>query len=161
MLNHYETAFILSPVLSVDQAKEVVAKIKDLLVANGAELINEEHWGLRKLAYPIKGKTMGFYIILQFDAEPTFVNTLETAYRRDERIIRFLTFRLDKYAFEYAERRRNKVNASEEAKAEEPVAEEVVETVVEEVVVEAPVEEAPVEEAPAAEEVEQVENKED
>lgn len=157
MLNHYETAFILSPVLSEDQAKEVVVKIKDLLVANGAELINEEHWGLRKLAYPIKGKTMGFYIILQFDAEPTFVNTLETAYRRDERIIRFLTFRLDKYAFEYAERRRNKVNAP--AAKEEPAA-EVVEEVVEEVVVEAPVEEAPVE-AVAEEVVEPVENKEE
>lgn len=147
MLNHYETAFILNPVLSVDQTKEVVEKVKSLLVANGAEILNEENWGLRKLAYPIKGKTMGFYIILQFDAEPSIVNTLETAYRRDERVIRFLTFRLDKYAFEYAERRRNKT-AEPEVKAEEPAVVE--QTVVEEVVVEAP-----------AEAVEPIENKED
>ncbi len=160
MLNHYETAFILNPVLSEDQTKEVVEKVKSLLVANGAEILNEEQWGLRKLAYPIKGKTMGFYIILQFDAEPTIVNILETQYRRDERVIRFLTFRLDKYAFEYAERRRNKVSAPAE-KAEEPVVEEVVaEAPVEEAVAEAPVEEA-VAEAPAEEVVEPVENKED
>ena len=156
MLNHYETAFILNPVLSEDQTKEVVEKVKSLLVANGAEILNEEQWGLRKLAYPIKGKTMGFYIILQFDAEPMIVNILETQYRRDERVIRFLTFRLDKYAFEYAERRRNKFNAPAE-KAEEPKAEETVEEpVVEEVVVE----EAVVE-VPAADVVEPVENKED
>ena len=146
MLNHYETAFILNPVLSEDQTKEVVGKFKSLLEANGAELLNEEQWGLRKLAYPIKGKTMGFYIILQFDAEPAFVNTLETAYRRDERVIRFLTFRLYKYAFEYAERRRNKVSAPEAPKAE------VVEHAV---VIEEPVVEQPVEDA------EPVENKED
>lgn len=120
MLNHYETTFILNPVLSVDQTKEVVEKFKTLLTDNGAEILNEEQWGLRKLAYPINSKTMGFYIILQFDAEPTMVNTLETAYRRDERVIRFLTFRLDKYAFEYAERRRNKVAAPEAPKAQEP-----------------------------------------
>lgn len=145
MLNHYETAFILNPVLSTDQTKEVVEKFKSLLVANGAEILNEEQWGLRKLAYPIKGKTMGFYIILQFDAEPTIVNTLETAYRRDERVIRFLTFRLDKYAFEYAERRRNKATAPEAPKAEEPKV--------------APVVEEPIEEAPEV--VEPEENKED
>ena len=125
MLNHYETTFILNPVLSEDQTKEVVGKIKDLLTNGGAEILNEEQWGLRKLAYPIKGKTMGFYIVLQFDAEPTMVNTLETAYRRDERVIRFLTFRLDKYAFEYAEKRRNKFSAPAEQKAE-VVEEEVV-----------------------------------
>ncbi|MBR3565686.1 MAG: 30S ribosomal protein S6 [Paludibacteraceae bacterium] len=125
MLNHYETTFILNPVLSEDQTKEVVGKIKDLLTNGGAKILNEEQWGLRKLAYPIKGKTMGFYIVLQFDAEPTMVNTLETAYRRDERVIRFLTFRLDKYAFEYAEKRRNKFSAPAEQKAE-VVEEEVV-----------------------------------
>lgn len=127
MLNHYETTFILNPVLSEDQTKEVVGKIKDLLTNGGAEILNEEQWGLRKLAYPIKGKTMGFYIVLQFDAEPTMVNTLETAYRRDERVIRFLTFRLDKYAFEYAEKRRNKFSAPAEQKAEVVVEEVVVE----------------------------------
>ncbi len=86
--------------------KEAVAKFKDYLVANGAEIVNEEEWGLKKLAYPIQKKSTGFYCLLEFKGEPTIVKKLETAYRRDERVIRFLTFRLDKYAVEYAEKRR-------------------------------------------------------
>ncbi|MBQ7448885.1 MAG: 30S ribosomal protein S6 [Paludibacteraceae bacterium] len=107
MANHYETAFILTPVLSEPQMKEAVEKFENLLKENGAEILNHEEWGLKRLAYTIAGKSTGFYALLQFDAEPSVVATLETAYRRDERVLRFLTFRLDKYAFEYAEKRRN------------------------------------------------------
>lgn len=107
MLNHYEAAFILTPVLSDQQMKEAVDKFENLLKNNKAEILNREEWGLKKLAYPIAGKTTGFYALLQFDVEPDFISTLETEFRRDERVIRFLTFRLDKYAFEYAEKRRN------------------------------------------------------
>lgn len=114
MLNHYETAFILTPVLSEQQMKEAVDKFEKILTDNGAAILNREEWGLKKLAYPIKGKTTGFYALLQFDVEPAVVATLETAYRRDERVIRFLTFRLDKYAFEYAEKRRNAHNKKED-----------------------------------------------
>ena len=106
-MNCYETVFILTPVLSDEQMKEAVGKFKDLLVQNGAEIVNEEEWGLRKLAYPIQKKSTGFYCLLEFKAEPTIVKKLDVAYRRDERVIRFLTFRLDKYAQEYAVKRRN------------------------------------------------------
>jgi small subunit ribosomal protein S6 len=87
--------------------KEAVEKFKDVLGQNGAEIVNEETWGLRKLAYPIQKKSTGFYCLLEFKGEPTIVKKLEVAFRRDERVIRFLTFRLDKYAQEYAEKRRN------------------------------------------------------
>jgi len=107
MLNHYETVFILTPVLSDLQMKEAVEKFKTILQENGATITNEENWGLRKLAYPIKKKSSGFYCLLQFDAEPSVVAVLETNYRRDERVIRYLTTRLDKYAYEYAEKRKN------------------------------------------------------
>ena len=106
-MNSYETVFILTPVLSDDQMKEAVEKFKGVLQSNGAEVVNEETWGLRKLAYPIQKKSTGFYCLLEFNGEPTIVKQLETAFRRDERVIRFLTFRLDKYAKEYAEKRRN------------------------------------------------------
>ena len=102
MMNHYETAFILTPVLSDVQMKEAVEKFKGFLVANGAEIENEELWGLKKLAYPIQKKSTGFYSLLQFKAEPSMVAKLELQFRRDERVLRFLTFRLDKYALEYA-----------------------------------------------------------
>ena len=115
MLNHYETVFILTPVLSDAQMKEAVSKFKEFLESEGAQILHEENWGLRKLAYPIEKKSTGFYQLIQFDANPELISKLEINFRRDERIIRFLTFRLDKYAFEYAEKRRKlKSNVKED-----------------------------------------------
>ncbi|MCR4810576.1 MAG: 30S ribosomal protein S6 [Prevotella sp.] len=107
-MNQYETVFILTPVLSDDQTKETVAKFKTLLTDNGAEIVSEEAWGLKKLAYQIEKKTSGFFFLIEFKAEPEVIKTLETAYRRDEKVIRFQTVKLDKYAIEYAEKRRKK-----------------------------------------------------
>ncbi|MGN0061947.1 MAG: 30S ribosomal protein S6 [Alloprevotella sp.] len=107
-MNQYETVFILTPVLSDVQMKETVEKFKNLLIANGAEIVNEENWGLKKMAYPIEKKSTGFYSLLEFKAEPTVVEKLEIGYRRDERVIRFITVKLDKFAAQYAEKRRNK-----------------------------------------------------
>lgn len=106
-MNHYETVFILTPVLSDVQMKEAVEKFSKVLTDNGATIVNTEEWGLRKLAYPIAKKSTGFYTLIEFDADPQSIKKLETAYRRDERVIRFLTFRLDKYAAEYAAKRRS------------------------------------------------------
>ena len=114
-MNHYETVFILTPVLSDEQMKEAVAKFKKLLTDNGGEILNEEAWGLKKMAYAIDKKSTGFYCLLEFKAEPTIVNTLEIGYRRDERIIRFITVKLDKYAAEYAIKRKNKYAKKQEA----------------------------------------------
>jgi small subunit ribosomal protein S6 len=108
MLNHYETVFIATPVLSDAQMKEAVQKFKDLIVGEGGEIVYEEDWGLRKLAYPIQKKTTGFYYLIEFKANATFIAKFETEYRRDERVIRFLTFALDKHAIEYSAKRRNK-----------------------------------------------------
>ncbi len=122
-MNHYETVFILTPVLSDAQMKEAVDKFKAVLAENNATIVNEENWGLRKLAYPIQHKTTGFYTLIEFDAEPNVVKKLEIAFRRDEKVIRFLTFRLDKYAAEYAVKRRSlkgaKVNATNNEEAKE------------------------------------------
>ncbi|MBO7278513.1 MAG: 30S ribosomal protein S6 [Bacteroidales bacterium] len=106
MLKQYETVFIATPVLSEAQMKEAVEKFRDLIVADGGEIVHEEDWGLRKLAYPIQKKTTGFYHLIEFKAEPAFIAKFETEYRRDERIIRFLTFAMDKHSIAYAERRR-------------------------------------------------------
>ena len=107
-MNYYETFFILTPVLSDEQMKETVAKFKKLLTDKGAEILNEEAWGLKKMAYAIEKKSTGFYCLLEFKAEPSIVNTLETGFRRDEKVIRFMTVKLDKYAAAYAEKRRAK-----------------------------------------------------
>ena len=111
----YETVFILTPVLSDEQTKETVAKFKKLLTDNGAEILNEEAWGLKKLAYQMEKKTSGFYFLVEFKAEPTVIKTFETGLRRDEKVIRFMTVKLEKYAAQYAEKRRNKNVKKEEA----------------------------------------------
>jgi len=123
-MKNYETVFILNPVLSEDQAKDTVEKFVKVLKKANAEILNTENWGLKKLAYPINKKSTGFYNLIEFKAEPGVINTLETEYRRDESVMRFLTTALDKHAVVYNERRRkgefknkeNRKKAEEEAK---------------------------------------------
>lgn len=118
-LKSYETVFILNPVLSETQVKDAVDKFKKVLTDNGGEITSEENWGLRKLAYPIQQKTTGFYILIEFKSEPKVINALEIEYRREERIMRFLTTALDKHAVEYNARRRSGAfNKKEEPKKE-------------------------------------------
>jgi len=108
MENRYETVFITTPVLSENQMKEAVEKFKDLITKNKGSIVHEENWGLKKLAYPIQKKSTGFYYLIEFSCDPSFIQKLETEYRRDERVIRFLTFRMDKYSVIYAEKKRSK-----------------------------------------------------
>ena len=114
-MNQYETVFILTPVLSDGQVKEAVEKFKGILAAEGAEIINEENWGMKKLAYQIEKKSTGFYQLLEFKADPSVIEKLELNFRRDERVIRYITVKLDKYAAEYAAKRRS----VKQAKAQE------------------------------------------
>ncbi len=107
-MNHYETVFILNPVLSEDQIKETVKKYEDLLVSKGAKMISQENWGLKKLAYPIQHKKSGFYHLFEFTAEGDAVKDLEVEFRRDERFMRYITVSLDKHAILWAEKRRTR-----------------------------------------------------
>ena len=126
MANQYETVFIMTPVLSEDQMKETVQKFEKILTSKGAEIVHQENWGLRKLEYPIQKKSSGFYHLFEFKADGNVVADLELQYRRDERIMRFLTVSMDKYAIAYAEKRRNLRNEKAQqaqAQQEAPVAE--------------------------------------
>ncbi len=106
-MNRYETVFIASPLLSDTQVKELVGKFHGVIAENGGKVVHSEEWGLRKLAYPIQKKNTGFYTLIEFEsATGEIIEALETQYRRDEQVIRFLTFKMDKYAVEYAEKRR-------------------------------------------------------
>ena len=118
-MNHYETVFIATPVLSDTQVKETVEKFRSFITGNGGEMENEENWGLKKLAYPIQKKENGYYFLFQFAAAGDMVDRLETQFRRDERIIRFLTVRLDKDGLEYANKRRMKKTEGETTKQNE------------------------------------------
>jgi len=116
-MNQYETVFILTPVLSDDQMKEAVKKYEDYLTKAGSEIVHEEHWGMRKLAYPIQKKSTGFYHLIEFKAEGEVIANVETELKRDERVLRFLTVKLDKHAIAYNEKKRKKAQEQAEAQA--------------------------------------------
>jgi small subunit ribosomal protein S6 len=110
-MNQYETVFILNPVLSETQIKETVKKYEDFLVSKGAKMVSKENWGLKKLAYPIQHKKSGFYHLFEFQVAGEAIDGYELEFRRDERIMRYLTVRLDKHAIAWAEKRRIRDNA--------------------------------------------------
>ena len=111
MQTRYETVFILTPVLSEDQVKEAVSKFEGYLKTNGGNMIHQENWGLRKLAYPIQKKTTGFYHLMEFEAPGELISKLEVEFKRDERVLRFLTVKMEKHHIAFAESRRTKKEA--------------------------------------------------
>jgi len=119
VLNDYESVIIFTPVLSEEQLKEAVSKYRSMITENGGELVHEENWGLTKLAYPINKKTTGFYHIYEYKASGDFVSKFELAFRRDERIMRYLTTSLEKHALVFNQRKRNgEFNQSKKEKQE-------------------------------------------
>jgi small subunit ribosomal protein S6 len=107
-MNHYETVFILNPVLSESQIEEAVQKFVDFIKTHKGSITSQENWGLKKLAYPIENKKSGFYHLFEFVAPNEVVSALEVEFRRDERVMRYLTVKLDKHALAWAEKRRKK-----------------------------------------------------
>ncbi len=120
-MNQYETVIVLTPLLSEEVAKEAIAKFTNILKDGGAEIIAEDNWGLRKLAYPIEKKANGFFHLTEYKAGGELVSKLELELKRDERVLRFLTVRLDRHAVAYNEKKRsgafNKKPKKEEAAA--------------------------------------------
>ena len=117
-MNRYETVFILTPVLSEEQAKEAVGTYLDLLKGEGSKIVHTEDWGLRKLAYPIQKKSNGFYFLVEFEAEGHVIAKAETQYKRDERMLRWLTMSMDKHAIAWAEKKRMRAKSGNSAQAE-------------------------------------------
>jgi small subunit ribosomal protein S6 len=105
----------MTPVLSDDQMKEAVSKFHKLLTDKGAEIVYENNWGLRKLAYPIQKKSTGFYYLIEFKAEGEIIKDFEVAYKRDERILRFMTVKLDKHSIAYNAKKRTEKPKAEKA----------------------------------------------
>ena len=119
-MQQYETVIILTPLLSEEAVKEVVTKFTKLLKDGGAEIVQEDNWGLKKLAYPIQKKTTGYYHLTEFKAPGDLINKLEVELRRDERVLRFLTIALDKHAIAYNDKKRSGAfNKKPAAKVEE------------------------------------------
>ena len=119
-MQQYEIVIVLTPLLSEETSKEAIAKFNKLIADNGAEIVQEDNWGLRKLAYPIQKKTTGYYHLTEFRAPGELINKLEIELRRDERVLRFLTIALDKHAIAYNEKKRSGAfNQKKQPKTEE------------------------------------------
>lgn len=123
-MNQYETVVVLTPVLSDDDAKRAMEGFKDTLKEMGAEMVHEEAWGLRQLAYPIKKKTTGIYFVIEYKAPAEAVSKVETQFNRNEQVLRYLTIRLDKFSLDYNERkRRGEIGRDRKTPAAETAAE--------------------------------------
>ncbi|MSQ78499.1 MAG: 30S ribosomal protein S6 [Flavobacteriaceae bacterium] len=124
-MKQYESVIIFTPVLSDEQLKESIARYRQMMTADGGEIVHEASWGMTKLAYPIQKKTTGFYFLFEYKANPEFIAKLELAFKRDERMLRFLTTSLDKHAIAYNLRKRNGEMNSQKAKKDQPNSEPV------------------------------------
>jgi len=114
-MNHYETVFIMTPVLSEDQVKETVQRYISYLKNNKSEIISEENWGLKKLKYEIQKKKSGFYYLIEYKANGDVLSEMDVEFKRDEAVLRWLTVKLDKFAAEYAIRRRNRLSETKKS----------------------------------------------
>ena len=143
-MNCYETLFVVKPTLTEEEIASQIAKVKDVLTKEGAELLGANDMGMRKLAYPVQKNDRGYYTVLFYKAEGTVINELERNLKISEDVIKFLSVKYsntkEMAQFDKLVAAANK-NVATEAKAEAPA-------------VEAPAVEAPAVETPAAESTE-------
>lgn len=108
-IQNYEMMLIFTPVLTEEEFKNAQNKFMDIIKENGGEIVHQNAWGLRPLAYPIQKKTTGFYVVVEFTA-PTDLNAkLEIQLNRDETVMRHMINHLDKFAVAYNDRKRNNI----------------------------------------------------
>ncbi len=117
-MNNYELMVIFTPVLSDDDFKAAQKKYASLVESVKGEVIHENPWGLKSLAYPIQKKTTGLYWVMEFKAPPDFNETLKLQLLRDEQVLRHLVTKLDKYAVEYNQKKRSGVQSATEKTVE-------------------------------------------
>lgn len=92
-MHHYEGVFILNPDLASDTAKGVVGQIQELITKNGGRVDGLQEWGKRRLAYRIKKKQEGHYIILNFQVESDKTIKIEQTIRLNDNVLRYLLVR--------------------------------------------------------------------
>src|SRR5215207_2898392 len=105
-MNNYELMVIFTPVLSDEEFKAAQRKFTTLVAESGGQIVAENPWGLKSLAYPIQKKTTGLYWVTEFIAPSDFNEKLKIQLLRDESVLRHMVTRLDKYAVEYNQKKR-------------------------------------------------------
>jgi small subunit ribosomal protein S6 len=110
-MNNYELMVIFTPVLSEEGYKAAQKKYASLVKEHGGEVVHENPWGLKSLAYPIAKKTTGLYWVMEYRAPSDFNEKLKIQLLRDETVLRQMATRLDKYAVEYNTKKRSGVKS--------------------------------------------------
>jgi len=113
-MQHYELMVIFTPVLSEEEYKTSQKKYASFVTENGGEVVHENPWGLKSLAYPIRKKTTGLYWVMEYTAPSIFNEKLKIQLLRDESVIRHMFTALDKYAVEYNNKKRSGVSTATE-----------------------------------------------
>ena len=108
-MNNYELMVIFTPVLSDDDFKSTQKKFTDLIKSLGGEIVHENPWGLKSLAYPIQKKTTGLYWVMEYKAPSNLNEQLKIQLLRDDNVLRHMFTVLDKYAVEYNNKKRSGV----------------------------------------------------
>lgn len=122
-MRKYETFFILDPDLPDEVNAAVDEKFKSVITSNDGMLLSYTSWGKKKLAYPVKKRTRGHYVLMEYAGGAKLVAELERNMRLDERLLKFITVKLeDRFDPEKEEARKNA--AAHQAMAEEEVTEE-------------------------------------
>ncbi len=154
MENLYSTIFIVDISQNPDEVDTVTSRIQQLIEDHGGIIKKIDRWGKRRLAYPIKKKNYGFYVEIEFSANShlNIAQTLENEYKLNDRVLRYLTYVIDKK--ELIQRAKNAAKAGEEAKPTAPAEEKPAKVAAPEAKAETaeksekPVEETPTEKAP-------------
>lgn len=94
-MNHYETIYIVNPTLDDDSLKEAIDKFSDLIKKLKGSIVKVNEWGKRKLAYELKQFDKGYYVVLDFCALPKMVTELERNLKLDDRILKYITVKID------------------------------------------------------------------
>jgi small subunit ribosomal protein S6 len=125
-MRNYEVNFIVDSVLSGDEINATAQTYFDMLTSNEATIVDKGEMGLRQLAYPIKGRTTGVYFCTEFQVPSgAIIAKLELALRRDERIMRFLSVKLDKFGVKYNDDKRNGLIGKKKDKVKSEIKKEV------------------------------------
>ena len=89
-MNQYEVLYLITPELDEETNKAVIEKFAGIITENGGEIVKQDEWGKRRLAYAIDYKTEGYYVLVEFKSEPALPAELERNFRNDERILRYM-----------------------------------------------------------------------
>ncbi len=88
-MTNYEVLFIIDPTLEDEKKEATIEAVKEIIAADG-EVGNVDVWGMRKLAYPIQKKSEGYYVVIEFQGNPTLPKELDRRLRISDNVIRHL-----------------------------------------------------------------------